>query len=194
MNEEKTETTTTEEEEQKFRLRVIVSDQDVITLRKKSDPVVFTIGDSIGDAFLDSDTQELIQALKDYVVEHDGFGMAGVQLGVTKRVFVMRQPFNSDRIITIINPKLIRGNGHSIKAEGCFSVPNLPENVKGARVKRMSRIFVDYADEEGTYHEDEMFVGMDARTFQHELDHLDGFLMLDDNTPRGEFRGWERLF
>ena len=118
--------------------------------------------------------------------------MAGVQLGVTKRIFVMRWPYNSDRLVTIINPRLIRGEGHSVKSENCFSLPDLPSNVNGARVKRMSRIFVHYTDEEGIEHGEEMLVGMDARTFQHELDHLDGFLMLDSKTPRGEFRGWER--
>lgn len=194
MNEEKTEATTTETEEQKFRLRTIVSDQDIITLRKQSDPVVFTAGDNSGKVFLDKDTQELIQTLKDYIIENDGLGMAGVQLGVMKRVFVMRKPFSSDHIITIINPRLIRGDGHSIKTEGCFSVPNLPSNVTGARVKRMSRIFVNYTDEDCIDHKDELLVGMDARVFLHELDHLSGFLMIDDKTPTGEFKGWERLF
>lgn len=192
MNEEKTETTTTEEEEVKFRLRTIVSDQDIITLRKESEPVVFVIQPSNLQPHLDEDAKELIQALRDYVIEHGGLGMAGVQLGVTKRIFVMRWPFSSDRIVTIINPRLIRGEGHSIKRENCFSLPDLPSNIGGARVKRMSRIFVDYTDEEGVEIKEEMLVGVDARTFQHELDHLNGFLMLDGKTPTGEFRGWER--
>ena len=193
MNEETTETADTEkQEEQKFRLRTIISDQDVMTLREESVPVTFAVGDNSGKAFLDKDTQELIQALKDYIIENDGLGMAGVQLGVTKRVFVMRWPFSSDKIVTIINPRFIHGEGHSVKAESCFSIPDVPSNVSGARVKRMSRIFVDYTDEEGVDYKDEILVGMDARIFQHELDHLDGYLMLDNNTPRGEFRGWER--
>lgn len=192
MNEETTETTETTEEEVKFRLRTIVSDQDIMTLREESVPVMFVVADNSGKACLDKDTQELIQALTDYVVENDGLGMAGVQLGVAKRVFVMRWPYNGDRIVTIINPRLIRGEGHSVKAEGCFSIPDVPSNVAGARVKRMSRIFVDYTDEEGVDHKDEMLVGMDARVFQHELDHLNGYLMLDNKTPTGEFRGWER--
>ena len=195
MNEETTETTKTEkQEEQKFRLRTIVSDQDIMTLREKSVPVTFAVGDNSGKAFLDKDTTELIQALKDYVVENGGLGMAGVQLGETKRVFVMRWPHSSDKIVTIINPRLIRGEGHSVKAEGCFSLPDLPSNVVGARVKRMSRIFVDYTDEEGMNHNEEMLMGMDARVFLHELDHLEGSLCLDESMPHGRFMGWERSF
>lgn len=193
MKEEKTETPTIEEEEKKFRLLTIVSDQDIMTLRGVSEPVIFAIGDNSGKIRLDRDTQELIQALKDYVINHDGLGMAAIQLGVKKRVFVMRKPFSSDKIITIINPQLIRGDGKSTKAEGCFSIPNLPENVKGVRVTRMSHVVVDYTDEEGIDHKEEMLVGMDARIFQHELAHLNGELLID-NGRYGEFKGWEKSF
>lgn len=189
MNKDKTEAV-----EERWRLHTIVSDQDIMTLRETSEQVVFAIGDNSGKIRLDRDTQELIQALKDYVIDNDGLGMAAVQLGVKKRVFVMRKPFSSDNIITIINPRLIRGDGKSTKAESCFSIPNLPENVKGVRMTRMSHIVVDYADEEGIDHKEEMLVGMDARVFQHELDHLSGSLIIDDKTPTGKFRGWERSF
>lgn len=188
MNEEQVEATTTEEEA-KFRLRTIISDQDAITLREQSEEVAFAAGDNSGNVYLDKDTTELIQALKDYVLENDGLGMAAIQLGVAKRIFVMRQPFNGDRVVTIINPKLIRGSGQRIKSEGCFSIPNLPDTIKGARVKRMTTIFVDYDNEDGERQTEQMFVGMDARVFQHELDHLNGITMLDDT----RFQGWERI-
>lgn len=191
MSDEQTETKT---EEKKFRLQTIISDIDVITLRKKSEPVAFVLGDNSGNVYLDRDTQELIQALKDHVVEYDGLGMAAIQLGVAKRIIVMRQPFNSERLITLINPKLVRGNGQSIKAENCFSIPNLSDGVKGARVKRQSTVFVNYTDEEGIDYKEEMFIGMDARVFAHELDHLNGELMLDNKTLYGRFMGWERSF
>ncbi len=196
MNNEKTETTTeeTEVEEKKFRLHTIISDQDIMILRKVSEPVAFVLADNSGKAYLDRDTTELIQALKDHIVNNDGLGMSAIQLGVDKRVFVMRKPFNSERLITIINPTLVRGNGQSVKTEGCFSIPNLPDQVAGARVKRWSHIFVNYRDEEDVAYKEEMFVGMDARIFLHELDHLNGELILDDRTSNGTFMGWEHLF
>jgi len=186
MSEEKTTTT----EEKKFKLLTIANEQDVATLRKVSDTVAFVLGDNSGQLYIDKNTKELVQALKDYVMENDGLGMAAIQLGVAKRVFVMRKPFSSDQIITVINPKLIRGEGKSVGVENCFSVPNLPENVKGAKVQRQSRIFVDYTDEDGVAYKEEMFVGLDARIFLHELDHLDGKLLLDD--PK--FKGWASAY
>lgn len=181
-------------EVEKFRLRTVVSDEDIMTLRKESEPVVLVLGDNSGRAFPDKDTSELIQALKDYTVEHNGLGMSAIQLGVARRVFVMRWPYSSDNIVTVINPQFIRGEGRSIKTESCFSIPDLPSNILGARVRRMSTIFINYTDEQGVIYEEEMLVGMTARVFLHELDHLNGFLMLDDKTSTGVFQGWERSF
>ena len=178
MSDEQTETTT-EQAEKKFRLQTIISDTDVVNLRKVSDPVAFALGDNSGQAYLDVDTQELIEALKEYVVEHNGLGMAAIQLGVAKRVFVMRRPYNSENLLTVINPTIVRrGVNTRIKSEGCFSIPNIPDAVKGARVKRFTEVFVNYTDESGLEHKEEMLVGMDARVFQHELDHLEGHLFL----------------
>jgi peptide deformylase len=185
MNEDKTETTT--KEEPKFRLHTIVSDQDVVILRKESEPLTATEINS-------GTTKELIQALKDYVIENDGLGMSAIQLGIAKRLFVVRKPFSSDNLLVIINPRIIRGEGKSSGVENCFSIDNLPENVKGAVVQRQSLIVVEFTDEHGILQTEELFVGMDARIFQHELDHLNGELILDDKTSTGKFQGWRRLF
>lgn len=189
MNEETTTETQTEEVEQKFRLRTIVSDQDVLDLRTPSAPVVFAVADNSGGCVLDKDTQELIQALKDYVIENDGLGMAAVQLGVHSRVIVMRRPFNSDQLLVLINPEIQRSQGTSVKGEGCFSLPDTPGE---AMVRRASTIFVNYEDEQGVKHEGEMLVGMDARVFQHELDHLNGILIVDTKPNKLGFQGWKR--
>lgn len=180
MNEDKTETTT--EAVEKFRLRTIISDADVIDLRKSSEPV------SLEELGLD-ETQELIQALKDYVIKNEGLGMAAVQLGVHKRIFVMRRPFSSDHLQVVVNPRILRGTGKATKAEGCFSLPNTPAD---PMVRRASTIYVTYNDEKGVLHEDDMLVGMDARVFQHEYDHLNGVLMIDVKPNGSGFRGWRR--
>jgi peptide deformylase len=192
MNEEKTEAATAEEEqEQKFRLRTIISDTDVMALRKQSDPVNLVVADNSSRAYPDKETVELIDALKEYVRKNDGLGMAAVQLGVHQRLFVMRRPFNSGQLLVVINPVLVRGSGLSTKGEGCFSIPETPGE---AMVSRFSTIFVNYTDEEGLDHQEEMLVGMDARIFQHELDHLEGILMIDQKDKRRGFRGWRRSF
>lgn len=190
MNEEQAETVETDKkEESKFRVRTILSDSDVITLRKVSEPVSFITDTEENSLRLDEDMQELNEALRSAVTELDGLGMAAPQLGVNVRMFVMRQPFSSNKLLAVINPEIVRGYGFSTKTESCFSIPSLPANVKGARIKRMSEIVVRFQNENGI-EEETTLVGMDARTFQHELDHLNGKLMLDEPG----FKGWERLF
>lgn len=175
------------EVEEKFRLRSIIVDEDAMFLRKESEPVSFGLGDSSGRAYLDGDTNELIQALKEYILEHDGLGMAAIQLGVQKRLFVMRKPWNSDNLLVVINPEIVNVHGKSKKVEGCFSLP-MPDNM-GAYVERPSQIDVRYLDKAGETHEDTLF-GMDARVFLHEFDHLQGKLMVDEP----HFQSWRRLF
>ena len=170
-------------ETSKHRLITILNDQDTLLLRERSEPVSFAVLE-MGQLALDKTTSEAIKALKDYVSEHNGLGMAAIQLGVKLRLFVMRRPWNSNKIITVINPKILNGEGKAVKAEGCFSVP-LPQTVNGGLVERMSFINVSYENENGEQIED-MLVGMDARIFQHELDHLNGKLFLDGK----KFRGW----
>ena len=177
--------------DEKFRLRTVLSDEDAMFLRERSEDVTVVVADNSGNASLLPETRELIAALRAYVVEHNGLGMAAPQLGVRQRVMVLRKPWNSDKIVAIINPRILRTTGKSKKAEGCFSIPT-PDGVF-AEVARPSMIWVDYTSEEGEFISEELLVGMDARVFQHELDHLDGKLMVDEDLPRGSgFTRWIR--
>lgn len=179
-------------EVEKFRLLTVDTDENVNLLRRVSENVSFVAGDNSGNVYLDNDTRELIQALKDFVVENDGLGMSAIQLNVPKRVFVMRKPWNSNRLLTVVNPTIIRSEGQSRKAEGCFSIPEM-DGVVGM-VQRPSRIWVNFFDENGVEYKDELMVGMDARVFQHELDHLNGKLFIDNKLVRGgKFLGWTRV-
>lgn len=174
------------EVEEQFRLRTVISDEDGLFLRKKSEALAFAVLGT-GEVAMDKDTTELIEALKTYTRDNEALGMSAVQLGVLKRIFVMRKPWNSETLITVINPKILRVEGKSRKVEACFSIP-MPESM-GAMVQRPSIIYVSFSDEDGNSSED-MLVGMDARVFQHELDHLNGKLMLDEP----QFKGWRRQF
>jgi len=190
MNEKvKTEETEETEENQKFRLRSVVLDEDAMFLRRESEPVVL-----LESGQLDEETQELIVAMKELVLGKDALGLAAAQVGVLKRLFVMRKPFNSPPghpLIVVVNPRLIRGGPKfSVRAEGCLSIDYFPDHIRGARVKRHSEIYVNYTDQNGADHVDEILIGMDARVFQHELDHLNGKLMIDEPG----FQGMERAY
>lgn len=111
--------------------------------------------------------------------------MSAIQLSVAKRIFAMRR--KTDEIIIVINPKIVeRSDEHAASPEGCFSIPLMPG--VGAIVSRSTSISVEYDTETGD-HVSTQLTGMDARIFQHEMDHLEGNLMID----KDKLNGWSSL-
>jgi peptide deformylase len=104
-----------------------------------------------------------------------GIGLAAPQVGVPLRIFVVDVSVGRDpaQLITMINPEFVERDGMQTEEEGCLSVPGF-----NATVARPSRAVVKGLDRDGTPHQREG-VGLLARAFQHEMDHLDGTLFVD---------------
>lgn len=100
--------------------------------------------------------------------EKKGIGLAANQVGIPYRIFSMRaDPQN----FVCFNPKIIQPSDEEIiLEEGCLSFPGLI-----VKVKRPRHIRVRFTTPNGDTRT-EMFTGMSARIFQHELDHIDGKL------------------
>jgi peptide deformylase len=97
----------------------------------------------------------------------NAIGLAGNQVGLLRRVFVMK--LADGREIGCFNPWIMLGDNNNIEGEeGCLSFPNL-----WLKVKRNNKITAAYLDNTGKQCIIEL-IGIDARCFQHELDHLDG--------------------
>ncbi len=102
-----------------------------------------------------------------------GVGLAATQLGVLHRVLVYRvQP--DARVAALINPEIEwRGNDEEIAEEGCLSLPAVLVDVE-----RPVHVRLRALDEHG----EPILIeasGLEARVIQHEIDHLDGVLILD---------------
>ena len=171
-------------ETRKRTVATVITDEGLALLRTKSVEVPFTVlGD--GGVCLDIVTNELIEDLKRFVMENNGLGMSAIQLGIAKRIFVMRR--KTDEIIIVINPKIVeRSDEYAASPEGCFSIPLMPG--VGAIVSRSTSISVQYDTETGD-HVSTQLTGMEARIFQHETDHLEGNLMID----KDKLNGWSSL-
>jgi peptide deformylase len=99
-----------------------------------------------------------------------GVGLAAPQVGVEKRMFVYdvgNGPF------TIVNPEIVESDGEWAYEEGCLSVPGLSWEI--IRAKQVHLTGVDLDGNDVSIEADELL----ARCFQHELDHLDGVLLLE---------------
>jgi peptide deformylase len=105
-----------------------------------------------------------------------GAGLAATQLGVMHRVFVYRAEPDGP-IGVMVNPEVEWASEHAeVDEEGCLSIPGVWVPVeRPAEVRMRGR---DAAGRERTVEAE----GMEARVLQHELDHLDGILMLERTT------------
>jgi len=140
-------------------------------IRKWGDPVLKSRATPV-DRF-DDTLQQQVQRMAGIMRDAIGVGLAAPQLGISQRLLVYR--IGSDApLITLVNPELEwRGEDVETFEEGCLSIPSVAVDVE-----RPVHVRVRARDEHG----DERLVeasGLEARVIQHEMDHLDGVLMLD---------------
>jgi peptide deformylase len=139
-------------------------------LRRKSKPVK-GIGTSV---------RNLIRDLKDTLAEStDGIGLAAPQIGVHRRVVLVRlgsradPQHEPDPPIALINPQIREAAEQERDFDGCLSFPGLY-----AETVRPHHLRVTSLDERGIPF-DRVFEGFDAVVIHHEIDHLDGVLFID---------------
>ena len=122
-----------------------------------------------------------IRALLDDMVEtmhaYNGVGLAGVQVGILKRVIVIDLYDNKTPIIKLVNPEIISAKGEQEVEEGCLSFPN-----KFAMVDRPQVVVVKGLDENG---KEVTIKGKNllAQALCHEIDHLNGKVFTDIMLP-----------
>jgi peptide deformylase len=102
--------------------------------------------------------------------EAPGIGLAAPQVGVQKRFFVYD---HGEGAGVILNPRIIESDGEWTFEEGCLSIPDLTWEI--TRPKQIHLVGVDLDGNEVSIEADEI----EARLFQHEIDHLDGILLVD---------------
>lgn len=124
----------------------------------------------------DEELAELVEDMFRIMYEEQGIGLAGPQVGESRRLFVIdiMGEDDDDRVrMTVVNPRIIENEGSESEEEGCLSLPGIRE-----KVRRPERIVLTYQDQTGEAYEVEAD-GLVARALQHELDHLDGILITD---------------
>lgn len=122
-------------------------------------------------------------------------GIAAPQIGVSVRAFaldvsLMKRPHPNHGLIVLFDPEIGTSEGGEVRREGCLSVPDYTCNVRRATI-----VVVRGRTPDGGIRVVEA-EGFEARAFQHELDHLDGMLILDrvasartDVFPRKRYAG-----
>lgn len=115
----------------------------------------------------------------DTMRDADGAGLAAPQIGVDLRVAVVdRRMTQSGEDLVLVNPMMEVAWGESALEEGCLSLPGI-----WVEVRRATHVKVRYVDLAGQ-HQVVKASDMLAVALQHELDHLDGVLLVDRISPR----------
>ncbi len=127
----------------------------------------------------------LIKEMIKTMYEQKGVGLAATQIGVVDRIAVIDP---GDGLKVLINPEIIwRSKENVIEEEGCLSLPQI-----AVKVPRSEKVKVRFIDEKGSEKELEA-EGLLARILQHELDHLDGCLIIDRTSKEERKKALEAL-
>jgi peptide deformylase len=141
-------------------------------IRQYPDPVLHMRARDV-DAF-DDVLQGLIRRLRQLMHDANGVGLAATQIGILQRVFVFQQ---GEETHVIVNPVVTeRSEELEVDDEGCLSLQGVL-----VPVERHVSITLDGKDESGADLRFEL-EGLPARVAQHELDHLDGSLIIERTT------------
>lgn len=124
----------------------------------------------------DSHLKKIISDLQTTLSRSSGVGLAGPQIGVKKRVFVVIHP-ETKKFLTFINPEIEEETGKDITLEGCLSFPEIFFSIP-----RAEKVVVSARDEKGKKFTLET-QGLLARCIRHETDHLNGILIIDYASP-----------
>jgi len=144
------------------------------TIRLFGDPVLKQKAAAITD--VDGNLARLADDMIVTLHEAAGLGLAAPQVGVQRRLFVYHFQDEPDPKV-IINPTISESRGEWTYEEGCLSVPGLSWEI--VRPKEVHLTGYDLDGNEISIEADELM----ARLFQHELDHLDGVLLLQHLEP-----------
>ena len=151
-------------------------------VRQFPDPVLRNPAVEVAE--FDEDVRTLVGRLGDVMKQAHGVGLAAPQIGVSRRVLVYRAREDDD-VKVLVNPRFLEKSDETeVDTEGCLSLLGGELTVP---VERHTRIRVSALDGEGATLEFDA-EGFEARVIQHEVDHLDGVLMVD-RAPADDRRG-----
>lgn len=128
---------------------------------------------TIFDSLLKSEVEEMFKVMK----ESQGIGLAANQVGIDKKIFIMHCHQEKEPYI-FINPFIKEySEEKQIYQEGCLSFPKLYIDIE-----RKNNVQLEWKDIEGNIKQ-ESFKDLEAICIQHELDHLDGILFINQLKP-----------
>jgi peptide deformylase len=156
-------------------------------VRQYPDPVLRMRANEVED--VDDSVSALVERMTGLMGEARGVGLAAPQLGILRRVIVY-QTGEEEPAVALVNPTIVESSDERVPDdEGCLSLGAATIVVE---VERPLSVVVEATSPEGEAVRIEA-EGLEARVIQHELDHLDGVLIIDRTSPEQRREALARL-
>lgn len=176
--------------------KINILDEKNKKLREKSLPVTFPLSNEDKKLINDCITYLTMSQIEKYYKEYDlrpGMGLAFIQLGIPKNIFVIVMEVDDEVFenYIIINPKIISHSEELIyvgEGEGCLSINRDVEGI----VPRYARMKISYQDIDGNIKEIRVREELSI-AFQHEMDHLNGILFIDKIDKNNPFKNQDKM-
>ena len=139
-----------------------------LRIRKLGDPALRRKASEVKK--ITSEHRELLSKMARIMYDDQGVGLAAPQVGVSEVMIVVD---SGSGLYKLINPKIIKCFGSQVNREGCLSVPGIC-----IKVKRAKRVKLEALNADGEVLSIDA-EGLLACVFQHEIDHLNGKLIVD---------------
>ncbi len=152
-------------------------------VRQYGDPVLRMRAAEVAE--VDGELRELGERMLGVMHDAPGVGLAATQVGILRRFFVCTL---GDEDLLVVNPVIAKASrATETDEEGCLSLGSVR-----VPVERPVEVTLDFVDADGNPQSREL-EGLDARVVQHELDHLDGTLIIDRTDPESRREALRRL-
>lgn len=117
--------------------------------------------------------QKLFDDMIETMYAEEGVGLAAPQVGISKRILIASPTMTRGEEYVFVNPEIFEARGRELGLEGCLSLPGISGEIARAKIVRFRAL-----DRKGQPLEMEV-KDFFARIIQHELDHLNGILLID---------------
>ena len=147
----------------------------VLPIVKYGDPILRKVLDPVKNF---QSISNILTDMFDTMYELEGIGLAANQIGLNLNLMIIDISHTDETYppTAFANGTILDGSGKESMDEGCLSIPGIQVNVP-----RSETVIFSYQDTEGNSYEGE-FSGLMARVIQHEMDHLNGRLIIDHAT------------
>jgi peptide deformylase len=152
-------------------------------VRQYGDPVLRMRAGEVTE--VDGELRELAERMLGVMHDAPGVGLAATQVGIVRRFFVCTI---GDEDLLVVNPSITKASQETeVEHEGCLSLGDVR-----VPVERPVGVTLAFVDADGV-EQSRALEGLDARVVQHELDHLDGTLIIDRTDPESRREALRRL-